>query len=257
VSAREIVNVGVAGGPLLAILVLAEALHRRRAAGPEATRKLVHALSGLVAATFPWLFESAWSVVVLTVSFAVLIAATRKLGLLPSVHGVTRRTEGGLFYPLAVLLLFLLAAHRPEAYLPAIVVLALADPAAALVGGRYGRNRYRVFGGNKSVEGSLAFAACALPCVFVPLGLLTSLPPASLLLWSLHVTLLATVLEALAPQGSDNLAIPLGSGLALLPVATTPAPLAGLLLVPLASVGTLLVLRRRGVAARLGRAREW
>ena len=78
----------------------------------------------------------------------------------------------------------------------------------------------------------------------------------SLLLWSLHVTLLATVLEALAPRGSDNLAIPLGSGLALLPVATAPAPLAGLLLVPLASAGALLVLDRWGATVRLGRAQR-
>jgi phytol kinase len=256
VSAREIVNLGAASGLLLAVLVLAEGLRRRRAASPEVTRKLVHALSGLVAATFPWLFASAWSVLVLTASFAALIGTTRRLGLLGSVHGVSRRTEGGLYYPAGVLLLFVLAAHRPEAYVPAMLVLAFADPAAALVGGPYGRNRYRVFGERRSVEGSLAFAACALPCVFLPLGLLTSLPVLSLLLWSLHVTLLATVLEALAPRGSDNLAIPVGSGLALLPVATTSAPLAGLLLVPLASAGALLVLGRWGATVRLGRAKQ-
>ncbi len=255
-SAREIVNIAVATALLLAVLVLAEALRRRRGTGPEATRKLVHALSGLVAVTFPWLFASAWSVVVLTASYAVLIATTRRLGLLSSVHGVSRRTEGGLHYPAGVLLLFLLAAHRPEAYVPAMLVLALADPAAALAGGPYGRNRYRVLGGNRSVEGSLAFAACALPCVFLPLGFLTSLSPLSVLLWSLHVTLLATVLEALAPRGSDNLAIPLGSGLALLPVATAPAPVAGLLLVPLVTAGALLVLGRRGATVWLGRARQ-
>jgi phytol kinase len=209
-----------------------------------------------VAAAFPWLFASAGSVLVLTASFAVLLAATRRLGLLDSVHGVTRRTEGGLYYPAGVLLLFLLAAHRPEAYVPAMLVLAFADPAAALVGGPHGRNRYRFFGGQGSVEGSLAFAACALPCLFLSLGLLTSLPLSSLLLWSLHVTLLATVLEALAPRGSDNLVIPLGSGLALLPVATAPAPLAGLLLVPLASAGLLVVLGRRGATVWLDRARQ-
>ena len=36
----------------------------------EATRKLVHALSGLEAAAFPWLFTTAWSVLALAGSYA-------------------------------------------------------------------------------------------------------------------------------------------------------------------------------------------
>jgi dolichol kinase len=256
VSAPDITRLGAVTGLLLAVLALAEVLRRRGVGRPEATRKLVHAVSGLVAATFPWLFTGAGSVIVLTASFAVVMGATRRLGLLGSVHGVSRCTEGGVYYPAAVLLLFLLAAHRPEAYVPAILVLSLADPAAALVGGPWGRTRYRVFGGDRSVEGSLAFAATALPCVFVPLAFLTALPLESLVRWSLHVTLLATILEALSPRGSDNLTIPLGSGLALLPVTTAPAPLAGLLLLPLASTGVLLALGRREAPVQLGFGRQ-
>ena len=255
-STRELTNVAVAAGLLLAILTLAEVLRRHRLASPEVTRKLVHVLSGLEAAAFPWLFTTAWSVLALTASYALLMALTRPIGALRSVHGVRRRTAGGLYYPLGVATVFLLVGHRPEVYVPAILVLALADPAAALVGGSWGLTRYRLCGGTKSVEGSLAFGICALACLHLSLGLLTSLAPLALLLWSLHVAVLATGLEALAPRGSDNLAIPLGCGLALLTVTTGPAPLAGLFFVPLVFVAAVLVFARRAAPGRLFHARR-
>jgi phytol kinase len=251
VSPRELTNVAVAAGLLLAILTLAEVLRRNRLASAEATRKLVHALSGLEAAAFPWLFTTAWSVLALAGSYALLMALTMKIGALPSVHGVQRRTAGGLYYPVAVGVLFAFVGHRPEVYVSAILVLALADPAAALVGRPWGRTRYHLFGGTRSVEGSLAFGLCALVSLPLSLGLLTSLDPVAVLLWSLHVAGLATGLEALSPHGSDNLTIPLGCALALLPVTTGPAPLVGLFFVPLAFVGTGLVLARRAAVGPL------
>lgn len=255
-SPRELGNVAVAAGLLLAILTLAEVLRRHRLANAEATRKLVHALSGLEATAFPWLFASAWGVLALAGSYALLMALTRRIGALPSVHGVRRRTAGGLYYPLAVGLLFTFVGHRPEVYVSAILVLALADPAAALVGRPWGRTRYHLFGSTRSIEGSLAFGLCALACLHLSLGLLTSLGPRALLLWSLHGAVLATGLEALSPRGSDNLTIPLGCGLALLPVTTAPAPLAGLLFVPLALLGTVLVFARRNAPGPLSPARR-
>ncbi len=255
-STRELANVAVAAGLLLAILTLAEILRRNRLASAEATRKLVHALSGLEAAAFPWLFTTPGGVLALAGSYALLMVLTRRIGALPSVHGVRRRTAGGLCYPVAVGVLFTFVGHRPEVYVSAILVLALADPAAALIGRPWGRTRYHLFGGDKSVEGSLAFGICALASLHLSVGLLTSLDPLAVLLWSLHVAVLATGLEALSPYGSDNLAIPLGCALALLPVTTGPAPLAGLLFVPLALLGTLAVFARRTAPGRLSPARR-
>lgn len=227
-----------------AILALAEVL-RRWDAGEEATRKLVHVLSGFVAAAFPWLFTSAWSVVLLSAGYVALMAWTRQAGLLRSVHGVARRTNGGLYYPIAVGLVFLLARDRPEAYLASILVLAVGDAAAALVGRAYGVTRYRIGAETKSVEGSVAFFVCALGCVHVPLLLLTPLPPVALLLWSVHVAVLATCIEAMAPEGSDNLLIPLVCCLTLLHTDAVSAPVGGLALLALLAAGAVLAASRR------------
>jgi len=73
----------------------------------------------------------------------------------------------------------------------------LGDTAAALVGRRWGRHRFR----NKSYEGSLAFLACAavgaLVLPRVPIG------------WGLAAAVLATVVEATSGLVDDNLAVPL------------------------------------------------
>ncbi|MBA2671332.1 MAG: phosphatidate cytidylyltransferase, partial [Gemmatimonadetes bacterium] len=77
---------------------------------PEWTRKLVHVFGGLVALALPWMVRSHWTVLVLGLVFALTLLLTRRWGLLTSVHGVTRRSEGGLYFPVAVYAMFLLAA---------------------------------------------------------------------------------------------------------------------------------------------------
>jgi phytol kinase len=252
--ARELTSLLFTGCVFAAILVLAELLRSHWGVRAEATRKLVHVLSGLVGAAFPWLFATPWSVASLTASYALLMAWTRRGGWLRSVHGVDRRTRGGVCYPAAVALVFWLAHERPEVYVPSILVLALGDAAAALVGRAYGDTRYRTLGGVKSVEGSLAFLVVALPCVYVPLLLMTSLSPLPLLLCSINVALLTCGLEALAPDGSDNLLIPTACCLALLHMTASPVSHAWLLLAPLSVFGALIA-HARGNDAEPSRVR--
>lgn len=240
--ARELLHVAVTGGVLAAILAAAEWM-RRRGSRPETTRKLVHVASGLQAAAFPWMFETPWSVAAIAAGYAVLMAWTERSRRLESVHGVRRRTSGGLCYPAAVALVFALAHRRPEAYVPAILVLALADAAAALVGSACGRTRYRAPGGRKSVEGSLAFFAVALPAVGIPLFVLTSLPLPSVMLWSGLVAAIACGLEALASGGTDNLLIPTGCCLVLLALSGGPAPDLWLASLPVAVLALPALLR--------------
>jgi dolichol kinase len=194
---------------ILAILGLAELWRRRGGPPDEWTRKLVHVGSGAVVGLFPWIFRSPWTVLALGLFFAGVIAGARRLGLLRGIHCVERRSEGDVYFLVAACLLFVIGRHRPVFYLIAVLVLMLADTAAALVGSRYGRWTYAVGAGRRSFEGSAVFFVTAFLGVHVPLLLLTEVDPAASLLISLQVALLAACFEAISLRGNDNLIVPL------------------------------------------------
>ena len=194
----------------------------RRAARPEVVRKTLHGLMGGVALTFPYVFAACWPVAVLAgVSLALMLAVRwapplrRRVG--PVLYGVGRRSYGEVCFPVAVCALFALSGGGGPSYTIPLLLLTLADPAAALVGSRRGRLRYATLDGFKSGEGSLAFFLVAVPCVLVPL-LLADVSLAAAALAALVIGGALTFVEAASWRGLDNLLVPLG-GFALLRLA--------------------------------------
>ena len=208
---REVAAALVVGAAFLAVFGLAELWKRLGDPPVEWTRKLVHFGGGLVAATFPWAFRSPWTVVALAVAFGGIIWGTRRLGLLGSVHGVARESEGGLWYPLAVLLVFLLARDQPTFYLISILVLVVADAAAALVGSTYGRQMYEVETDRRSLEGSVVFLLTTFLLAHIPLLLMADLDPLKSVLIAVQVAIIVTQFEAISLRGNDNILVPLAT----------------------------------------------
>lgn len=110
-------------------------------------------------------------------------------------HGPASST----WYVLGVVLT--LALFPLEASVPAVLVLALADPAAGCVGGRWGRLRL----GRGTLEGSAAFFAVAGSLLLLVAEPLTALVTAGVV----------TVVEPLPWRVDDNLTIPLAGGASL------------------------------------------
>jgi phytol kinase len=249
---RDLDGFGLVTVVVGAVFALAEAARRLAGWEAEHTRKLAHVGSGLVAATFPWLFSSALSVGLLTGGFAAFMVVTARQGLLPSVHAVARRTSGGAFFPCGVALAFL-ASARPAPFVSAMLVLAVGDAVAALVGRRYGRHAHRFGGAVRSVEGSAALFLTTVLVVTLALWLLDRLPLGGALAWGLAVGALATTIEIAAQDGSDNLLLPVAVALALAPAAG-PAQGDALVLVAVAAtvLASLLEAARMPVAAGPG-----
>jgi phytol kinase len=199
--------------PLFLLLFVAAETWRKVAHPPtEWTRKAVHTGGGVIAAGFPWIFAWHWTVLALGAAFGGILWGTRKLGLLQSVHGVERRSEGGLYYPLAIYLLFLIAAGTPAFYLVAILALVVSDTVAALVGTHYGRITFSVEAADRrSLEGSAVFFLATFLGVHLPLLLLTDTGRAASVLIALQVALIVTFFEAVCLFGSDNLVVPLAT----------------------------------------------
>jgi phytol kinase len=233
----------------LALMAAAELWRHFGNPRPEWTRKLIHVGSGAVAITFPFLLDSALTVLGLTFFFAVFVVLGKRFGFLQSLHHVDRKTSGAHYYPLAILLLFLLAQDRPWLYLSAMLVLGVSDSLAALIGSQYGVVRYRVDDADRSLEGSLVFFVAAFLVVHIPMLLMTDLPRATCVLVATLAAALATVVEAISLRGSDNLFVPLVvylvvDRMSLKPLAAVASLNVGLLVIGLA-IGAV-VWRSRG-----------
>jgi len=173
---------------------------------------------------FPFLVSSPWIVLVLALALTGLFAAAAHLKLLKSLHGVGRPSRGAEYYPLAIFLVLLIAGERTWLYVAAVLVLAVADAFAALVGRGYGIVRYQVQSSEKTLEGSLVFFLVAFLAIHLPTLLMTDLPRGVTVLAAVLVALLVTGFEAVSLDGADNLFVPVAVVVVLGKITRKPFP---------------------------------
>lgn len=126
------------------------------------------------------------------------------------------RVNSASWYTMALAILAFSASTMACAV--AVIVLGLADPAAALIGKRFGRIKLR---GGRSLEGSAAFfvvgllAAAAVIALFFP-----GYGGAEILAFAAAASLLGALAEVLSgPWLDDNFSVPLASALGIILVA--------------------------------------
>lgn len=213
----------IAGPILMALASIAGLLGvmdlaRRKAVAdgwsPEVQRKLVHVATGLYAICLPLLFAEDWPVLLLLgltllVMAAMRLPALRKAGAGAMLHSVERRSYGDFMLAIAVGLVFLLSDRDPLLYTLPLAVLTLGDAAAALAGSAYGRTRFAVAGGTKSLEGSVMLFLVTVILSMVCMLLLSDIPRANVVILAVLVGVFSTMVEADSWYGFDNLFLPL------------------------------------------------
>jgi hypothetical protein len=140
---------------------------------------------------------------------------------------VSRKSHGSVYYPFAIAFLFHLTREQYALYVSAVLVLTVADTAAALIGSRFGRIRYRIgdISDCKSLEGSLAFYALAMLAVVLPLSFSDAhIAVVNVWLSAFLVAMLLTLVEAVSLGGRDNLYVPLLAAFMLLKTVTKSTP---------------------------------
>jgi len=116
----------------------------------------------------------------------------------------SHRVNSSTWY--ATALVALAATERVDLAVMAIAVLGLADPAAAVIGRRYGKHRL-IHG--RSLEGTITFAVVGFFAAF-SVGLL-HMPPAAAALGALGACVLGALAELTSRRIDDNLSVPLAS----------------------------------------------
>jgi uncharacterized protein (TIGR00297 family) len=199
-----------------AAIASAEILYRW-GVGVEHTRKLAHVGAGLWCMLLPWFIRDVRTVGLLAVGYCLLLVGTQAAGLLPSIHRVGRRTLGAALYPLGVALAAPLTWDRPPLFLASVLILAVGDALAALIGARWGRHPYAVGNHWRSVEGSAALYAVSALAATLVLG------PRGLAVGLLLGAVVATA-EALSLYGLDNVLVPVTAAVTLRATADLPLP---------------------------------
>lgn len=178
-----------------------ELLKRKLKIDPEITRTGLHVISTLITATLPFYMTRNY-IVALSLVFTLFLIFSKKLNILTAIHGVKRKTVGELIYSLSIgvaALLFL--PGNLNGYLVSIIILAISDPLANVLGERI-KSKELVFG--KTVAGTTAFfvSALVIALAFLSPGL------------AVGVAVLTTLTELYSKNGYDNLTIIIATYLA-------------------------------------------
>jgi uncharacterized protein (TIGR00297 family) len=186
----------------------------------EVTRKFVHIIVGILIFFTPFFFASNRPLIWMAVLFIIVNYLGVRSGSLKGMHGTGRTSYGTVFYPLTFLILVLLCWKTQKVVLMlSMLILALPDALAAIVGENLKHpHEYTLGQDKKSVEGSIMMALSTFLIVFLIAPVIAHVEGTvisnTLALWMGVLTaFMATALESLSSQGSDNLTAPLGSAL--------------------------------------------
>ncbi|WP_394698670.1 DUF92 domain-containing protein [uncultured Draconibacterium sp.] len=173
-------------------------------------RKLVHLVTGLLLLLLTYFIERD-VLLVLIIAGSIIAFVTFRFKSWQLIHKTESKSLGTLFYPLGILLSFLLLVDLPLYYFQtALVVLTLSDPLANLSGKiNTGNITFRIGKDKKSLFGLIAYSLSnfLVLAVFLPQALFTDV------YFVVALLLLAACFELVSWRGSDNLSIPVGLAL--------------------------------------------
>lgn len=203
-------------GAISLLLGISEVLRRIFRWAPESTRKFVHVSVGVLMLFTPFLFVSNRPPIVLAIVFVFVNFVAIKSRKLGSIHSTQRKTYGTLYFPFAYLLLCLFWWQSPIVYEIALLLMAIADTAAAVAGERASpSDAYVLWEDRKTIQGSVVMFLSSVILVGFGASLfhrLTGMDPPDLQILvpvSFFVAIMATIAEAVSSRGSDNLSVPL------------------------------------------------
>ncbi len=194
------------------ILLIAGLVNRLAKDDPEIVRKIVHIGTGNVILLAWWLNIPASVGITASILASAVTLLSYRFPILPAINSVGRKSFGTFFYSVSIgiLVAWFWYLQQPHYAALGILVMAWGDGLAALIGQRFGQHKYKIFGKQKSWEGSLAMTIASY---VVSSLIFLSVEGNIWQTWviSLAVALVATGLETFSVVGIDNLTVPLGS----------------------------------------------
>lgn len=194
------------------ILLSAGGISRFTKSNSEIVRKVVHIGTGNVILLAWWFNIPASIGIAASILASLLTLLSYRFPLLPGINSVGRKSLGTFFYSISIGILIAYFWYLKQQYYAVlgILIMAWGDGLAALIGQRFGKHKYYVLGGQKSIEGSLTMTVVSfIISILILLNVQGNTWESYLV--SVIIALVATGLEAISFLGIDNLTVPLGS----------------------------------------------
>ncbi|WP_422448542.1 DUF92 domain-containing protein [Thermoanaerobacterium sp. DL9XJH110] len=218
---KDVMGVVVSILFVLGVIIISEVLRKAGGFGNEFTRKFVH-----IGVSHWWLvamllIDDIKYALIPPVLFVAVNYYSHKKNIFKGMErGKDNSDLGTVYFPISLIVLILLTWDgglwgRGFEYLGLAGALAMGygDGLAAIAGVKFGKLKYRVFKNEKSLEGSVAMFAFSFAAIAFALSLFAGFNP-YVLRASFVIALLATISEAFAPYGTDNLTVPVVTALA-------------------------------------------
>jgi phytol kinase len=168
------------------------------------------------------LFDHWWLAIIPTATFILFNALFLRFHIFSAMDPKEGATPGTVYFAFScTLLLFIFhlgwEQGFPRGYeyyaMAGIMAMTWGDAFATIIGKRFGKHSYAIPGGGghkRTLEGSLAGFVFSFVAVAITLAILSSLSLPIILLAAFIMALVATLLEAISPWGTDNLTVPIG-----------------------------------------------
>lgn len=188
-------------GYVILLLVISEKVLNKY---PNFSRKFLHIMVGNILFILP-IFTSRWVMALLAavpfiiVTFLMSPSSPLKFKdrISTSGHGL-----GLVYYSISWAVLALIFFDQPWIIAVGIAAMSYGDGMAALIGKKYGKIKYNIFGDDKSLEGSLTMFLVLTVTLWIVLTYY-AVPAQPMVIAS--VALVATIFEGVTPKGLDNL----------------------------------------------------
>ena len=208
---KAILNITILSILFLLLFAVAQLLYYKLKVNVNITRKIVHIGTGMLTLLFPLLLNNHWQVLILCATFAIILTVSKKFHLLKSIHLIERFSYGSILYPVAVYCCYLVYYYFNKEliffYLP-VLILAICDPVAAIIGSRFPYGIFNIGKGKKSLSGSVSFFISSIIVSLVLFNFLSSRSVITILPLVFLIALISSVVEALSTKGTDNITIP-------------------------------------------------
>jgi len=211
-------------GYAFSLLLIIEAIRRWRNYSPDFTRKIIHIGAGMWIWGILLLFDHWYLAIIPTATFVLFNAIFLRYHVFSAMDPKEGATPGTVYFALSCTLLLAFFHQGWEQGFPrgleyyamaGIMAMTWGDAFSAIIGRRFGKHSYTLFGSKRTIEGSLAGFIFTLVSVAITLYILSPLSISLVMIGALVAAIVGTLLEAISPLGTDNLTVPIGVALVL------------------------------------------